>query len=123
MTETLTAPQTGTRRRVKQMIIDCDIHNVAMSNSIDPYLPNKWLQHKRTYGSRQHSGNVYPKGSPARWDAFPPSGLAPGADLDFMRKQHLDALNVEYGLLGCLSGAGSQLNPDYSAALSAATND
>lgn len=123
MTETIATPRTGSGRRVQQMIIDCDIHNVAMPTSIDPYLPDKWLRHKRTYGSRQHSGNVYPKGSPARWDSFPPSGLAPGADLDFMREQHLDALNVEFGLLGCLSAAGSQLNPEYSAALSAATND
>ena len=40
-----------------------------------------------------------------------------------MQKQHLDGLNVEFGILGPLSGSGSQLDPEFSAALSAATND
>lgn len=123
MTNTFAQPLTSRRRPTKQMIIDCDIHNVMSPDSLHPYLPNRWLRHLLTYGSRQHSGNVYPKGSPARWDAFPPSGLKPGADLGFMQVQHLDALNVEFGILGPLSGSGSQLDPEFSAALSAATND
>lgn len=123
MTETVAAPAAAGRTAAKQMIIDCDIHNVMSPNSLDPYLSNRWLQHLRTYGSRQHSGNVYPKGSPARYDAFPPSGLKPGADLGFMQSHHLDALNVEFGILGALGPSGSQLDPEFSAALSAATND
>jgi hypothetical protein len=55
-------------------------------------------------------------------DAWPPSGL-PGSDLDFMRRQHLDPMNVEYGVLNCLSPASNQLNGDYAAALCRATND
>ena len=123
MTDTIAATRAATSPRVKQMIIDCDIHNVMSPNSLDPFLPNRWLLHKRTFGSRQHSGSVYPKGSPGRYDAFPPSGLAAGADLSFMQQQHLDGLNVEFGILGCLSPAGSQLDPEYSAAMSSATND
>ena len=85
MTETATRPATKRRARAKQMIIDCDIHNVLSPGSLDPYLSNRWLRHRRTFGSREHEGNVYPKGSPARYDAVPPSGLAAGADLSFMK--------------------------------------
>ncbi|SDS24042.1 amidohydrolase family protein [Microlunatus soli] len=107
------------------MIIDCDIHNELSPDSLDRFLPQRWLDHRRRFGSRTHTGSAYPKGAPhaARADAWPPSGLAPGADLDFMREQHLDPLNVEYGVLNCLSPAGTQLNADYSAALCRATND
>jgi uncharacterized protein len=121
MTQTETRPVR--RTAAKQMIIDCDIHNVMAPGALEPYLSNRWLRHLKTFGSRQHNGNVYPKGSPARYDAFPPSGLPAGADLGFMQKQHLDGLNVEFGILGPLSGSGSQLDPEFSAALSAATND
>ena len=123
MTQTQTQPRAARRTAAQQMIIDCDIHNVMAPGALEPYLSNRWLRHLRTFGSRQHSGNVYPKGSPARYDAFPPSGLPAGADLGFMQKQHLDGLNVEFGILGPLSGSGSQLDPEFSAALSAATND
>ena len=121
--------QLDARRRADRSprfsIIDCDIHNVISPGSLDPYLPNRWLQHQRTYGSRQHSGAVYPKGSPgaARADASPPSGLAAGADLGFMQEQHLDPMGVEFGVLNCLGGGPAELNIEYGAALSAATND
>lgn len=106
-------------------IIDCDIHNVISPTSLDPYLSNRWLWHHRMYGSRQHTGAVYPKGSPgaARADASPPSGLAAGADLAFMQKQHLDPMGVEFGVLNCLGGGPTQLNLEYGAALCSATND
>ena len=123
MTETQTQPRVARRTAAKQMIIDCDIHNVMAPGVLEPYLSDRWLSHLKTFGSRQHAGNVYPKGSPARYDAFPPSGLPAGADLGFMQKQHLDGLNVEFGILGALSSSGSQLDPEFSAALSAATND
>ena len=43
----------------------------------------------------------YPRSAPllSRRDAWPPTGGPPGSDLAFMRQQHLDALNVEFGLL------------------------
>lgn len=112
-------------RRAKQPIIDCDIHNTLSPGSLRPYLPQRWQQHENVFGQRSQGGALYPKGAPdaARGDAWPPSGLPPGGDLDFMRKQHLDPLNVEYGVLNCLSGAGVQLNPEFSAALCQAVND
>ncbi|MET0693345.1 MAG: amidohydrolase family protein [Propionibacteriaceae bacterium] len=125
MTNTLLAEQPTADRGPRFPIIDCDIHNVISPGSLDPYLSNRWLQHQRTYGSREHTGAVYPKGSPgaARTDAAPPSGLAPGADLGFMQEQHLDPMGVEYGVLNCLGGGTGQLDVEYGAALSSATND
>ncbi|WP_230207914.1 hypothetical protein [Microlunatus sp. Gsoil 973] len=112
-TSTLNPTRTPDRDRPSRLtIIDCDIHNVISPTSLDPYLPNRWLQHHRLYGSRQHTGAVYPKGSPgaARADAAPPSGLAAGADLGFMQQQHLDPMGVEFGVLNCLGGGPAQLN-------------
>ncbi|HEX3814839.1 MAG TPA: amidohydrolase family protein [Mycobacteriales bacterium] len=112
-------------RRQRGPIIDCDIHNSIPSGALRPYLPERWREHEDLIGMRGHQGSVYPKGSPhgARADSWPPSGLPPGGDLEFMRKQHLDGLDIEYGMLNCLSGAGSQLNPEFSAALTRAVND
>ena len=72
-------------------------------------------------------GHPYPKmqpGDASRRDAWPPSGLMPGADLEFMREQHLDPYGVEIGVMNPLgpSGQGEQ-NRELSAALASATND
>ena len=55
----------------------------------------------------------YPKGAPraARADAWPPSGLPPGADLGFLREQHLDPYDVRYGVLNCLTAACAPAEP------------
>ncbi len=115
MTNTVLSAKPEKHRSRQLPIIDCDIHNVISPGSLDPYLPDRWLRHHRTYGGRQHTGAVYPKGSPAaaRADAAPPSALAPGADLEFMQHQHLDAMGVEFGVLNCLGGGSSQLNAEY----------
>ncbi len=112
-------------RRRTEAIVDCDIHNAIPSGALRPYLPTRWREHEAAIGMRGHQGSVYPKGSPGgnRADSWPPSGLPPGGDLDFMRQHHLDAINVEFGILNCLSGAGSQLNPEFSAALTHAVNE
>src|SRR5262249_16056096 len=58
-----------------------------------------------------------------RVDAFPEQG-PPGSDLALMRKQHLDANGVEYGMLMQLSKGGmEERNLDFAAALSRAVND
>ena len=112
-------------RTPRLSIIDCDIHNVLSPGSLDPYLSDRWRRHQRTFGGRRHTGDVYPKGSPgaARTDAQPPSGLAAGADLGFMQRQHLDPMGVEYGVLNCLGGGPVQLDAEYAAALCSATNN
>jgi uncharacterized protein len=127
-----TAAQKPYLERAKTGFIDCDIHNIVPSiDALGPYLPARWRKHVATFGMRQHhgfaSGIPYPKVSPgggARVDAWPPSGLPPGADLDFMREQHLDVQDVECGILNCLyPKVGEQLNDELGAALARATND
>jgi predicted TIM-barrel fold metal-dependent hydrolase len=115
-----------TRPRSKLAVIDCDIHPALKSpKTLDPYLSDRWRHHRDTIGDRGFAGSYYPRANPnaARTDAWPPSGLPPGADLDFMRYQLLDAWDMDYGILQPLLGAGAQLNHDYAAALSSAIND
>jgi predicted TIM-barrel fold metal-dependent hydrolase len=58
-----------------------------------------------------------------RADAFPEDG-PPGSDLELMRRQHLDANGVEFGMLMQLSKGGmEERNLEFAAALSRAIND
>ena len=55
-----------------------------------------------------------------RIESFPENGSPPGADLDLMRRQLLDACGVEVGMLIALSRGGmEERNLDFAAALSA----
>lgn len=107
-------------------IIDCDIHNMIPANdTLYKYMPDRWCRYHEAFGMRGHLGSIYPRAmmSAARHDAWPPSGLPAGSDLDFMREQLLDAWDLDYGLLNCLYSGGGQLNLDYWAALDRAMND
>ena len=63
MTETQTQPRAVRRTAAKQMIIDCDIHNVMAPGALEPYLSNRWLRHLKTFGSRQHSDLITADGA------------------------------------------------------------
>ncbi len=114
-----------TTKRSKFPVIDCDIHNSVPPGALSPYLSKRWQEHYKTFGLRGRAGGYYPRAllNAARHDAWPPSGLAPGADLEFMQKQLLDAWNIEYGVLNPLIPVGEQLNVEYGAALARAVND
>src|SRR6266508_4510903 len=125
MTETLVRPET--RRTSRTATIDCDIHNALPSEqTLATYLPARWRRHLETFGLRscRYAGGSYPRANPnaARTDAWPPSGLPPGADLAFMQEQLLDAWGIEYGVLNPLvdDGAAAQPNREYGAALASA---
>lgn len=116
--------------KLKTSFIDCDIHNMVPSDgALKPYLSERWQKHQELIGYRGHHGFVqglpYPKGDLEgfRGDAWPPSGARPGSDLGFMRKQFLDELPIEYGILNCLYKLGEQRNEEYGAALARAVND
>src|SRR6266536_6078074 len=101
------AEEEAARSRLR--IIDCDVHpSIHAHTDLDQFLPKRWQQHLRTYGSHLRTPYIgttpYPRSSPliARRDAWPPTGGPPGSDLDFMRKQHLDPLDVEFGTLQVL---------------------
>ena len=118
------APTGGKKSRLE--VIDCDIHNIIPSNrTLYKYLPERWRRHHQQFGLRGHLGGYYPRAlmNAARHDAWPPSGLPAGSDLEFMREQLLDAYDIRYGILNCLYGAGGQLNLEYGAALARAIND
>jgi hypothetical protein len=112
-------------------VIDCDIHpGLHSTKELFPFLTKRWQQHLINYAvhfrTPYTSTTPYPRSAPllARRDAWPPSGRVPGADLDFMRVQHLDELNVEYGVLQVLDSLVFSLqNLDFSAAMAGALND
>ena len=108
-------------------IIDCDMHpSIHAHADLDQFLPKRWQEHLRTYGSHLRTPYIgttpYPRSSPliARRDAWPPTGGPPGSDLDFMRKQHLDPLDVEFGILQVLDSSSSRSRTSNSAPRSSA---
>ena len=119
-------PQT----EAKVGIIDSDIHpTLRTPRDLDPYLSARWRKHIAEYGAPGHGPfvfrNTYPRFMPntARRDAWPPSGAPPGADLDFMREQHLDANGIEFGILEPLMPSNLERNVELSVALCSAIND
>src|SRR6202140_5545298 len=91
-------------------IIDCDVHPSLHSRAdLNRFLTKRWQEHLKTYGDHLRTPYIgttpYPRSSPliARRDSWPPTGGPPGSDLAFMRKQHLDPLEVEFGILQVLA--------------------
>jgi len=120
----------GSKRKTGLPFIDCDIHNeVPSPEELKPYLSQRWRQYMEMVGTRTYHGYAqhipYPKGNAGgtRQDAWPPNGGIPGSDLNFMREQLLDPLNMEIGILNCLYRVAEQLNDEFSAALARAVND
>src|SRR5215472_10473419 len=121
-----TLEQRTAQQMTRSAVIDCDIHPALKSpKALDPYLSERWRRHRDTIGDRGFAGAYYPRANlnAARTDSWPPNGLPPGADLDFMRYQLLDAWDMDFGVLQPLLGAAQQLNQEYAAALSSAIND
>lgn len=131
---TLDAETTAQRQapqKTRLAVIDTDIHNFDVYD--DPvfnqvfldYLAPEWQDHHKMIGLRGQFGGAYPRAQPnaARTDAWPPSGRPPGADLDFMRQQLLDAWDMDYGILNPLAGVAGQVNLAYGAQLARAIND
>jgi len=114
----------------KLSIIDCDIHPAFRKPSdLHPFMAARWREHMTTFGEHLRQGLSgqlqWPRmmASGMRVDAFPEQG-PPGSDLELMRRQHLDANGVEYGMLMQLSRGGmEERNLDFAAALSTAVND
>src|SRR5882672_6405782 len=112
-------------------IIDCDVHpSIHAQTDLHQFLPKRWQEHLKEYGSHLRTPYIgttpYPRSSPliARRDAWPPTGGPPGSDLAFMQKQHLDPLDVEYGILQVLDlFIFSQQNLEFGAAIQRAIND
>ena len=114
----------------KLAIVDCDIHPAFRKPSdLYPFMAARWREHMTTYGEHLRQGLSgqlqWPRmmASGLRVDAFPEDG-PPGSDLELMRRQHLDANGVEYGMLMQLSKGGmEERNLEFAAALSHAINE
>src|ERR1700753_4129017 len=133
MSDVIDRPLLGEEAAAKSRlrIIDCDVHpSIRTPSDIYPFLSKRWQEHLKTYGSHLRTPYIgttpYPRSSPliARRDAWPPTGGPPGSDLDFMRKQHLDPLDIEFGILQVLDLLiFSQQNLAFGAAIQRAVNE
>lgn len=132
------APDTAPGRSRESMdpailgFIDCDVHPYVKSpTDFDPFLSQRWLEHKRTIGGRSRQGlaktSMYPRMSPGvgmRMDSWPKTGGHPGSDLPTMQAQLLDLFDVSYGLLAPLvGGAAAERNVEFGAAMATAVNE
>jgi uncharacterized protein len=119
------APETRLR------LIDCDIHHALRSPAdLEPYLPQRWRDHLKSYGLRRPvpflRSSPYFKSAPAlsRKDTWPPNGGPPGSDLQFLQEQLLDRYGIEFGMLHLLSPSGmDQRNQEFGAAICRAVNE
>src|ERR1700753_1693958 len=117
--------------KTRLRIVDCDIHpSLHAKSDLNPFMAKRWHEHLKTFGDHLRTPYMgttpYPRSAPllARRDAWPPTGGPPGSDLDFMRKQYLDPLDVEFGILQVLDMfIFSQQNLELGAAIQRAVND
>lgn len=116
----------------RRAVADCDIHPVPRSFKEDlfPYVEKRWQEHFEQFGAQRRqglvSGPVYPKGQPdaVRLDAVPAGGGRAGSSLQLMQQQHLDANNVELGVLTVISPhPGNYQNPDLANVFCYAVNE
>lgn len=131
MTDQATQNRPAAARVSQLAMVDADIHpTMAAPTEAFPYLASKWHDFHLTYAGYSKSpfvaldafAGIEP--NIARRDSYPPSGRPPGADLDFMREQHLDYNNVEAGMLQPLSpNGGWQRNLAYGIDLAACVNE
>jgi hypothetical protein len=112
-------------------VVDCDIHPAyATPTALYEFLAQRWRDHWSTFGTFFRAALIgqlpFPRmmAGGMRIDSFPNNGSPPGADLELMQRQHLDANGVEVGMLIALSRGGmEERNLDFAAALSTAAND
>src|SRR5438552_17068300 len=112
-------------------IIDCDIHPSLHSRAdLNPFLSKRWQQHLKTYGDHLRTPYIgttpYARSATltARRHAWPPTGGPPGSDLAIMRKQHLDPLDIEFGILQVLDMfIFSQQNLEFGGAIQRDINE
>lgn len=117
-------PQPDSRTAVT--LIDCDVHNYPDSiQDLLPFLSERWLTYIEQTGFEGPTTGLYPKGFKlaARRDAWPPTGVVPGADPNFSRNQLLDTWQIDYAILNPLYYVNIIRNPDFAIALARAVNE
>jgi len=128
-TDTIPTRERERTPRAAAELVDADIHHTLPSQAaLAPYLSNRWQRYHERFGLRQVLETQYwvttTHVQAARVDAFPPSGLPPGADLDFLREQLLDLWGISFGVLNVTEVFQfSAQRGDYGAALTRAINE
>ncbi len=120
------ASTTSSHASTRPAIVDCDVHaNVPSVQALFPYLPDYWIEHINQSLFKGPIESAYPRNAPvtARPGSIPSNGGVAGSDLDLLRRQVLDPLGVEVGILNCSYAIDSLHNPDAAVALASAVND
>jgi hypothetical protein len=109
-----------------QMIIDTDIHNATPSSeALHPYLSSRMLEVVTLTAFKGPDDSSYPPGAAisARPGIASTNGEGPESPVALLGEQHLDPLNVAYGILNCAYEVQNFHNPYDVAALASAVND
>jgi hypothetical protein len=97
-----------------QGAIDCDVHCAPASiDELLPYMDEYW--HEYVAGSGLQL-------SASLWGAYP-DGEDPPADVETLAERVLDAQELRYAVLNCVSGFDASRNLYYETALASAIND
>jgi predicted TIM-barrel fold metal-dependent hydrolase len=112
--------------RTQGTLVDADVHNAVNDVSeLFPFISKRWQSYIDQSGFNTNIGTGYVRlyELAARRDSFPPSGLLPGGDEEFVRKQLLDAWGIYAAILNPLYPVSAIHNPDFANALARAVNE
>lgn len=105
--------------------IDCDLHPAVPGiRTLLPHLDDHWREQVLLRGIDGMDSSSFPVNAPA--NARPDccaDGTKPGASLDHLRRDALDAFGLRFGICNCLYGAPAAFNADFAGALCRAIND
>jgi predicted TIM-barrel fold metal-dependent hydrolase len=109
-------------------VIDCDVHQFLPNvQALLPYLSRAYQEDMKQYGLRMPGAGGYLNGGDRgyRVDSWPDDGGRPASNVEMLRRQLLDAYNIEYAILlgQDLRGIPNMPDADFASALAAAYNN
>jgi predicted TIM-barrel fold metal-dependent hydrolase len=108
-------------------LIDCDLHHsTSKQDDLFPYLPRHYVEYIKDFGTML-PGVGYtnmPRGG-CRAELWEDQDQHPGSNVQLAREKHLDAYQIDIGVLtgSTVYGAAVHPNADYAAAMCRAFND
>lgn len=126
--ETVEMNKPATKSKMKRSIIDTDIHAAAPHDAMLKYMPRVYQEQIATFGWRlpQQGGMFLNGGTNGSMQdiKLPRNDTHEDNYLNYLREHHLDAYNIEYGIL---TGGGYSVHAatdvDFAAAVCSAHND